>query len=77
MTSWSRASGAVHRVCGEAARLQQVGLEALQDHPRGRRLVRAQQGAQGLDQLPQLLAARTEATQRKRRVRTTYHLHRR
>lgn len=67
VTSPSCDSGAVHRVRREAARLQQVGLEALQDHPRGRRLVRAQQGAQGPDDLPQFLAARMDATRRRTR----------
>lgn len=48
-------SGTVHGVDREAPRLQQVGLEALQDHPRGRRLVRPQQRAEGHDHVSQFL----------------------
>lgn len=49
------AAGALHWVHRETARVQQVGLETLQDDPRGRRLVRPQQGAQGPDNVPQFL----------------------
>lgn len=48
-------SGAVHRVHREAARVQQVCLEALQDHPRGRRLVRPEQRAEGHDHVSKFL----------------------
>lgn len=48
-------SGAVHRVHRAAPRVQQVRLEALQDHPRGGRLVRPQQRAQGHDHVSQFL----------------------
>jgi len=47
--------GALHRVHWEAPRVQQVGLETLQDDPRGRRLVRPQQRAEGHDDVSQFL----------------------
>lgn len=57
-------AGALHRIHRETARVQQVGLETLQDHPRGRRLVRPQQGAQGPDNVPQFLVPKgSEACQ--------------
>lgn len=63
--SSSPGPGALHRVHREAPRLQQVGLETLQNHPRGRRLVRSQQGAQGHDHLPQLLTAANNSSNEK------------